>query len=180
MNRDDAWAGLLDADEKIIWQGQPDSGIKPTLSMIGNAGVGLFFAFMGLRGLIQSYSDSGPHGNSLLIFSGFGLIFAGYHVFAPGFLRRYTWYMLTDRRAFIAENVPFCGLTTNSYPITSETVIELEEGTPPSVIFASENKSFARMFFIDRGPSNSEIGFEYIADARHVLKLMRDIQKGGA
>lgn len=179
MKRDDAWAGLLDADEKVIWQGRPDSGIKPTLPMIGNAAVGLFVAFIGMRGLIQSYANDQTHSNFPLFFICGGLISAAYAIFAPGFLRRYTWYTLTDRRAFIAKNLPLRGRTLKSYPITAETAIELVDSTPPSLIFASENKSFARMFFIDRGPSNSEIGFEYIPDARHVLKLMRDIQKGG-
>lgn len=49
--------------------------------------------------------------------------------------RRWTWYTLTDRRAFIATDIPFSGRELRSYPINAETVIDHQQGQYTTILF---------------------------------------------
>ena len=89
-------------------------------------------------------------------------------------MRRHTWYALTDRRAFIARDLPVMGRSLKSYPITAETVIDYQQNTLDSIYFASQTKR------TKNGTRDVPIGFEQLDDGPHVLKLIRQIQQGPA
>ena len=92
----------------------------------------------------------------------------------PSFRRRRSWYTLTDRRAFIATDLPIQGRRLQSWPINRGTRLELREGPPDSVFFATRKKRGRN------GTYTVPVGFERIPDGKQVLRLMRDIQKGAA
>ncbi len=86
--------------------------------------------------------------------------------------RRGTWYTLTDRRAFIATDLPLKSRTLDSYAIDARARLSWREGSPGSVTFASEER---------RGTKgrryNVDIGFERINEAGKVYGLMRTVQR---
>lgn len=166
------WEGILDPGERILWQGRPAPGIVLTA---GNAFAFLFglgFAGFALFWMIgAAKAGAGFWAFGLIHFSvGLGMA-AGALLWAP-YRRRYTWYTLSDQRAFIATEMPHKGKALNSYPVTPQTVLRLADGAPGNVWFAEETR---------RGKNRTytvDIGFERIADADHVYRLMRDIQRG--
>jgi len=168
------WAGLLDKDETILWQGRPDGGFAFKPSMIFTTVFGLFFSGFALFWMIMASTGGG-------YFWTFGLIhfFAGFAVilgplFGGMWMRRHTWYTLTDRRAFIATDLPIKGRSLKSYPIIADTVIDYQDNALPSVFFASKTVP------TKNGSKEVPIGFERIVDGPSVLKHIRKIQQDTA
>lgn len=167
------WEGILFPGEEILWQGRPDGVFKLS-------GMGLFqaifgIAFAGFALLWMVLAASGPGGFwmfGLIHFSvGLGLSFHG--TFWPTFLRRHTWYTLTDQRAFIATNLPIRGRKLDAYPIDAETDLRMQYSDIPSVWFAHRLVKRQKR----RGYNKVDIGFEQIHDAREVMDMMMEIQR---
>jgi len=175
----DGWENILDTDEKILWQGQPDGRFRLRGKNIALSIFGLFFLGFSLFWITMASTATSATGGAGLMFPLFGLPFVliglylviGIHWFdALG--RRKTHYTLTDKRAFIATG--FLGKRLKSYPIDGDTVLELRPGTPGSVFFAKE---------IRRGKNGTyriPIGFELIPDAEKVYQIFRTVQKSTA
>lgn len=171
------WQGLLDPGEQILWQGQPDGRVslndvdlRRSLMGLFIMGFALFWSFAAMR---AAAADGGP----ALIMAAAGLFFfvlgareAFGYLLLDGFARSRTWYTLTDRRGFIATDL-FRKRRLNSYPITSDTVLELIDETPGSVLFFRNRGSRRRT-----GAPRRD-GFRRIEDARHVYDLMRKVQR---
>jgi hypothetical protein len=166
-----AWAGILNEGEEIKWQGRPGTGMVLTPSAFGKLAFGLFFSGFAVMWMIGAAQSGG-------IFWMFGLIhfFAGIAVMGsgllwPGIKARFTWDSLSDQRAFVATDFPWAGRRLQSYPITAQTSLSLDEGTLDTVLFASED------YRVKGRTRTRRIGFERIADGRSVYNLMRDIQR---
>ncbi len=169
--QDDGWQGLLDNDETILWQGRPDGSFVFKPSMLFTTIFGIFFSGFTLFWMIgASQAGSIFWMFGLLHFgAGLAIIFGG--LFKTSFVKRRTWYTLTDKRAFIAKKLPLAGRSIRSYPITSRTVTEYHDGRFSSIFFANEERNGKN------GAHNVPIGFERIADGKSVLQLIRGIQK---
>lgn len=169
---DQVWNDLLDDDEHVIWQGRPDAAFVLTPAMIGTGVFALFFAGFALFWMIGASLAGGFFWTfGLLHFGvGVGLLLAA--LAGPSFVRKRTFYTLTNRRAFVAKDLPLMGRTLKSYPITQDTQLEYRENDKPSVYFSTETRR------TDDETVTKDIGFERIHDARDVLSLMRKIQKG--
>ncbi|WP_343231114.1 aspartate carbamoyltransferase catalytic subunit [Thalassovita aquimarina] len=100
---------------------------------------------------------------------GIGISIGG--LFWSAYRRRHSWYTLTNRRAFIATDLPLKGRSLHSYPITADTVLDLEEGALSTLHFA------ATLRRTKNGQRRVRLGFERIADGRAVYRMMRDIQR---
>ncbi len=165
------WEGILDQDEAILWQGQPDGRMTFGARDLAAGLFGLVFAGFALIWMILAAQAGG-------FFWAFGLIHfsvgvgigAGGPIWRSYRLRR-TWYTLTDRRAFIATDTLTSGRMLATYPITADTVLMLEGKDPGSVFFASVTRR------INKRDRQVPLGFERIHDARNVMAMMRDIQK---
>ncbi len=174
MNARDAWQNILDPGERIVWQGHPDTAvaIKPRNYLL--LGFALFFTSFAVIWMILAAQAGGFFWTfGLIHFAvGSGLIWAS--LFWGSYRRKRTWYTLSDRRAFIATELPIRGRSLRSFPITDTTMLEFEDGNPASIFFAQETRlSRHRNYTVP-------IGFERIADGPAVYKLMRDVQTGAA
>ena len=131
----DGWDGILDTDEKVIWQGRPDGRIVVRIGNIAGFAFGLFFAGFALFWMIMASQAGGFFWmfGFLHFFVGLGVAFGA--VFWSAWKRRHTWYTLTDRRAFIATDVPFRGRSLKSYPITRTTVLDYDGSDPATIMF---------------------------------------------
>jgi hypothetical protein len=166
-----AWDGILDTNEEILWQGRPSPEFSFKPAMIFRTLFGMVFAGFALVWMIGASAADGYFWMFGLIHFAAGVGIIAGSVFFPSFKRRRTWYTLTNRRAFIATVMPLFGKRLKSYPITPNTPIDFQGNTIPSIMFASETKrSKNRTYTVP-------IGFELIHDAREVLALLRSVQK---
>ncbi|QYX57459.1 aspartate carbamoyltransferase catalytic subunit [Roseovarius sp. SCSIO 43702] len=170
-DRSDPWAGILDEGETILWQGRPDATLRLGVANWAGAAFGLVFAGFALLWMALAATAGGFFWTFGLIHFTVGLGIVAGALFWPGFRRRHTWYTLTDRRAFIATDLPLQGKRLDSYRIDDDTALSLQEGDPPSLHFAHEYRR------TKNGQRRVEIGFERIHDAREVMRLMHGIQR---
>jgi len=168
------WEGILDDGETILWQGHPDSGLELRPGNLIAFLFGLAFAGFALFWMVMASRAGGVFWMFGLIhfLVGLGLAFGA--VFWTALRRRHTWYTLTDKRAFIAVDMPFFGRNLKSFPITATTVLEYNDAKPPSVMFNHEMRRGRN------GTYRVAVGFERIADGAEVYGLMRKVQKGAA
>ncbi len=173
MNTPSGWEGILDEDEEIRWQGQPDGAFHLDMRQPAGIVMGVFFMGFSLFWINIASMGGGYFWMFGLLFFGMGFYNAiGVH-FWKTYVRRTTHYTLTDKRAFIATQ-PLGKRSLKSYPITKDTPLELEGSYPVTITFASETR---------RGNKSSyevKIGFERIYNSQKVYALMRDIQKEAA
>lgn len=165
------WEGILDDDEEIVWQGRPDGKIVFRVGNILTFIFGLIFAGFALVWMLLAAAAGGMFWAFGLIHFSVGIALSFGALFFSAWLRRHTWYTLTNRRAFIATDTPVIGKRLKSYPIDDDTVLEFDEGDPGSIYFAEEVRR------TNNGTSRKRIGFERIADARHVYGLIREQQR---
>ena len=167
----DNWQGILDQGESILWQGRPDGSVTLTIANVATSLFGMAFAGFALFWMIMASQAGGFFWMfGLLHFSvGVGLV-AGPMVWSA-YRRRNTWYTLTDRRAFIASELPIKGKTLDSFPITEDTILSLKDGPPDSVYFATRTRR------TKNGSRQVQIGFERIENGTDVYRMMRNVQK---
>jgi hypothetical protein len=130
------WQGILDAGEDILWQGRPDPKVVWQLHHAFTFLFGLAFAGFALFWMIMASQAGGAFWMFGLLHFFVGLGLAVGTPFWASWRRRHTWYTLTDRRAFIATDIPFRGRTLKEYPITQETRITRQGGDPATIHFA--------------------------------------------
>lgn len=169
---DTSWDGILDAHERIIWQGRPDATISLGPKNYVMVGFGAVFAGFALFWMIMAAGA----GEFFWMFGlihfavGVGFIFAA--IYKSSYMRKRTWYTLTNKRAFIATVLPVKGKALKSYPITPETQLDFRDETPATIYFSQDTR---------RGKNGTyavNIGFERIDDGRDVYKKLRKIQGG--
>jgi len=167
----DGWDGILDPGEVILWQGRPDSVVTWTGANIAASVFGLVFSGFAVFWMVMASRAPGA-------FWMFGLIhfFAGLAIgigppFWSAWRRRHTWYTLTDRRAFIATDIPTQGRKLKSYPIEKSTAVEYRAGDPATIHFAHEYRR------TKNGSRKVPIGFERIRDGEAAYRLFREVQR---
>ncbi len=165
------WDGILDPGEEVIWQGRPDGAVVFKPANIATFLFGLAFAGFALFWMIMASTAGGFFWMfGLIHFSvGIGISIGG--LFWSAYRRRHSWYTLSNRRAFIASDLPLRGRSLDSYPITPDTVLSLDDGPLPTLHFAETTKR------TKNGHRRIKIGFERIAEGRDVYRMMRDIQR---
>lgn len=169
------WEGILDPGERILWQGRPDQGLHVALTRLPLAVFGLFFAGFALFWMIMASMAGGVFWMFGLIHFSVGLGLVGSSILGETLRRRATWYTLTDRRAFIATDLPWRARRLASYPIGPDTRLDVRDGPPATITFGREQRSGnkGRVYQVD-------VGFERIAEGGKVMRLLRDVQAGYA
>lgn len=167
----DPWAGLLDKDEEIIWQGQPDSAFKSDLSQPMSLAMGVIFMAFSTFWMIKSSIAPGPFWMFGLIFFGIGF----YNAIGVHFWKTYklnnTHYTLTSKRAFIAVQLPWTR-KLDSYQITDYTPLSYTDVGALGTIAFAEKK-----LHVINNTLTSKIGFEYIETPRDVWALIKTTQR---
>lgn len=183
MTRPDSWQDILDPGETILWQGRPDPRPHWAALSLHRAASGLVVTLIALFwiGVASRITSEGDFPAPFHLFPLFGLPFlavglyqlAG-HVLWEAYRRAHTWYTLSDRRAFIATDMPLRGKSLRSYPITPDTILTFDDSDLASIGFAFEPVPMKRTTRM-RG-----VGFERIADGRTVYALLRGVQASAA
>jgi len=182
-----AWEALLDPDERLLWQGRPNGGfhIGWRHGMLATLGVAVLalavlLAVQGLAGLRTGADAAAAVLAVALGAAGFGLWCIVGPATADMLRRRGTAYALTDRRALIETD--FMGYGLAAWPIGPESPLVLVGGRPASVWFAAVRRPEPPLLLRPsrRGTGEIPIGFERIADAETVLRLLEAIREGRA
>ncbi|WP_323040370.1 aspartate carbamoyltransferase catalytic subunit [Gemmobacter sp.] len=172
-DRPNSWAGILDPDEHILWQGQPDTRFKLYWYDLVAAVFGLFFAGFAVVWMVMASFGGGYFWMFGLIHFAVGIgIMAGRPV-GSWWMRRHSFYSLSNKRAFIASDYPFKGRVLRYWEIRHDSPVEFIDGDPQVVNFATEIRDGAKGRTTTR-----PVGFEGIHDGRKVIGLMRAIQRG--
>lgn len=166
------WESILDDGEKILWQGRPDGAIHFKVSNIMTFLFGLAFAGFAVFWMAMAASAGGGFWMFGLIHFAVGISISFGSIFWGAYKRRHTWYSLTDRRAFIAVDLPIRGRNLKSYPINQGTALEYQQGPLSTIHFSEETRrgSKGRRY-------NVKIGFEHIGEGDKVYRLMRDASR---
>ncbi len=169
-----AWEGILDAGERILWQGRPDASIVIKPATIFIIFFGCIFAGFALFWMATSLQAGGFFWLFGLPHFGIGIFIIFTAIYGGSYMRKRTWYTLTDKRALIATDLPIKGRGMKSYPITAETQLDFQDNDPATIYF------FKRIRRNKNGTHTVNVGFERIPDGRKVYGLMRRIQGGNA
>lgn len=176
-HRHDAWQDILDPGETILWQGRPDprphwAALSLPRAASGAVVTAIALLWITVAGRITTDFPA-PLGLFPLLglpFLAIGLYQIAGHVLWDAYRRARTWYTLSDRRAFIATDMPLRGKTLRSYPITADTILTFDDSELASIGFAFEPVPMKRTTRM-RG-----VGFERIPDGRAVYALLRGVQ----
>lgn len=172
MSAPPGWSGILDKDERILWQGQPDASITFGRDTVFGLLFGLAFAGFALFWMSMAARAGGAFWMFGIVHFSVGVgLCAGAVLWRP-WTRHHTWYTLTDRRAFIATDLPVSGRSLKSYPITAGTVLETDGADPATIWFHEETRRSRR------GSYRHRVGFERVRDGAGLYRRMREIQKG--
>lgn len=164
------WDGILMPSEEILWQGRPDASFAIGVAQIGAALFGCLFAGFALFWMIKASMAGGYFWTFGLIHFSVGVaMILGALVYGP-WRRRHTWYTLTNRRAFIATDLPFLGRKLKSWPIDGSAKLDYQPGDMATITFARDFRQ------TKNGTREVPIGFERIADGNTVYRLMTDIR----
>ena len=174
MTAQDRWQDILDPGERIVRQGRPDTAVALSPRNYMLLGFAIVFTSFALFWMVLAAQAGGFFWTFGLIHFSVGAALIWSSLFWGAYRRKRTWYTLSDRRAFIATELPIRGRTLKSYPISADTVLELKSGDPASVFFAARTRR------TNNGSYQVPVGFERIADGPAVYKLMRDVQTGAA
>lgn len=171
------WQGILDPGERILWQGRPDGRVDFTRGSLRQAAFGLPFLVFGLTWMTMTWQvvRDAPLPGILFPMIGLFITLSGLWqtigtFLWDAYLRRHTWYTLTDRRAFVATQV-MGRRTLRDWPVDAETLLDYDGALPGTIWFAEAGARDRR--FGRRG----RVGFEMLPDARAVHGLMRKVQR---
>lgn len=176
----ESWATYLDEDETLLWEGAPGRGIRVRPANIVMSLFGVFFFGFAVFWTYMAGSMGGsddPLGGAFALF-GLPFVAVGAYLligqyFWDAYERSRTRYALSSHRAFVAKQT--FGRQLRTFPIRPETEIELQPGPEGSIYFAKEVTYGGKH---GRTRHEKKHGFEFIADADAVYRLIRDVKRG--
>ncbi len=170
---DNSWDGVLQDGEVLLWQDQPALSLVLEDIRWLEAGMGVFFMGFSIVWMGMTAQAGG-------IFWMFGLIFffigmrnsLGQFLIDP-WLRRQTYFTLTNQRAFVASRKLMGGKVLKSYVIDKNSPLELEQGQTHSIYFATEERRRNK-----GGRYTAKIGFEHMSESAEPFQLLEKIRRG--
>ena len=171
------WHGILDSGEQILWQGEPERGVRANIADFRRVLPGLAMVAFALFWTTMAMRANFFFGLFGVFFIFVGLRTALEPILWPAFVRARSFYTLTDRRAIIATTLPLQGRRLVSYPMDAQTVIEYVGTTAPSVLFGVPLNTTSKVFGWSVQGTPKRAGFEFIKDADQVIAMMRQIQR---
>lgn len=159
-----AWRGILRGDERILWQGAPQEAFHFKRNYASS-----FIAAFAMIAVVI-YLDLDPIMVIFVMIIG-ALTVIGAPIW-DAIRRHYSFFTLTEQRAFIGTDMPVLSRSLKSYPIDAGTQVDYRPGPFDTIYFAHE------MHRNEDGEYRVEIGFENLRDGRAVYDLIQQIKKG--
>jgi len=159
-----AWRGILQDGERILWQGGP----KQAFYWRKHYSRGVLGA-IGVVALFLLRADTPPVMFGIVVAVALILVF-GMPLF-DSLKRRYSFFTLTDQRAFIGTDLPIWPRQLTGYPIDDTTQLLFKHDGVSAVYFAHYMKP------TNRGEYRVDVRFENITEGEHVYRLMKQIKE---
>lgn len=183
------WEEFLGDDEQILWQGAPDAGVVWWDILSAKSITGVFSIVFAVAWLNVTSAMVAPQGfgqtslvapmSPLFQLVGVGLVLMGLHqivgrVIWDAYVRRHSWYTLTDRAAFIAS-APLGRRRLKRLPL-QDTRPVLDDDMPGTVWLGEDITPAVRTRTAGRRAEElrKPLGFRRIAEARRVHRLVTD------
>lgn len=168
MSRKDPWAGLLDEDEVILWQGAPRAAFY-WRKQYG-------FGFLAACALIVSTIVQGLQ-DRMPIVLGIAAVFAILPPILDSVRRRFSFFTLTNRRAFIGTAVPLFRRRLKDFSLTAHTMLEFDQQGARCAVYFAELVSKGK-----DGEQRRKIGFEGVSfdQARKAYDVIAEVRRGTA
>ena len=166
----DDWKNLLNPGEKVLWQGRPNTGLRWRKPSAFKFPMTLIFAGTAIYIQLGVYGKSNP---KFMLLFGSGFVAVGVFLtvglfFWDSYKRRYTRYILTNKRAFVATN--HWKKNLRILPILKDTLVDFRPGTESTVILEFETRDTRKE------KKTIEHGFELIDEGTKVFSLISKIQ----
>lgn len=160
--------------EKILWQGRPEARAPLDVSRPSQLLFGVVFVAFSMV-----WMDKARESGSLIwlagfVFMGLGLKLSVWRAWQPRLRAKFARYTLTDRRALAEMRWPLIAARGAALTLSPSTIIDIEGHDPATLSFTQSGLAGRE------GARSQTLRFERIAEARHVLALARDVQKGAA
>ena len=167
------WQQILNDGEEVLWQGQPAPGLSLRASDLYQIASGMVLLAGAVIFTIANFNGGLPGFFVLAM-----LVLGAWNVVAGTLAgiahRRYSFYTLTNQRAFIGRDMPILGRSLKSWPIRGPDV-RLEQISHANglgtVLFATTAAPWYA-----RRRQGVPVGFENIADAPKVFGLISDLR----
>lgn len=160
-------------DAAILWQGRPEPRAPLDVSRPGRMVMGLAFCAFSLIWMQRALQAGAPVWPAGLLFLALGLKLAVWGPWQPRLRAHFAHYTLTRRAAQAEMRWPLLGTRRQELTITPATIIDIDGADPASITLTAALAT-------PRGTRPHTLRFDRIAEARHVLALLRDIQKAAA
>jgi len=166
----DLLAGILDPDERILWQGRPDRRWVLELSNLISASFVL--ALLGMFGHAISQAEHiGGSPIHFAIFLVLGICVALWTLISDTWRRRRTWYTITNTRIIIASLDWRRARQLQNINIDPGFPMELKEADRDTLVVGRETHKDSEG---DR--VTHDLALERIEHGREVLRILREIQ----
>lgn len=178
----DGWAGYLYDNEKLLWEGRPDTRIF--LMSLGDK-YKLALAALWILFMIYFYNESFDEGALVLVKFFQGLPFGILALFAlavfyftvgrwmlDSYIRRHTVYAISNRRAFIARSA--FGKKLAHLAILPEMKIDIAKGDIGAIVFREEKSLFKN--WNKWGVEDGSFIFRGLDDPEKIYAIVEKVQ----
>lgn len=189
------WEGILAPGETILWQGRPDGAVKwgdlfSFVSLFGLVFAGFAWLWlMGARAMGAGMGASDMLGLFEIVggvFIAVGLYMAVGRVFVEAFMRRRTWYTLSNRAAYLATEV-YGRKSLKRIDLRDMNALALDDSVPGTVWLREELHTHTSRGRSRGGSRNGvrmrrtrttrqRFGFQHIDGARAVWQQITDLR----
>lgn len=168
--------------ETVLWEGSPVPGFHQRrltffMMLFGLPFLAVGVALFGYSLLLYPQAATIPEGGNALVTTAFSLPFAAFGAFlvlGPIIEARATArdirYVLTTRAAYVIRRGRFPFVRV--YPILPDTALELETGSRAGTVWMHSRRERDS----DGDLGTTKAGFENIAEAEKVFRMIRDLQ----
>lgn len=179
-----AFAGYLDPGERVLWAGQPRQGVYLRSSDLIAIPFSMLWGGFAIFWEVMALSSSHSKGRAPIIFPIFGIPFVviGLYMmvgrfFVEAWMRRRTWYGITDRRAMIITVGGNGGLKSFDLRTIGEVDFNMHSDGTGSLVFGptvytSRNRSLNYQAMQGNR-------FDHTPDAAEAYRIVRQVQQGG-
>lgn len=199
-NVSEGWEGILEEGETILWQGRPNSAIHWHSLVDIKTAMGLFFCLLSggwIVGMLASAPAETRELNDdifdyvIIVYFAFGALFffSGLYMIIgrlmwDAYVRRCTWYTLSDRAAYVATMV-MGKRDLKRYAKEKMIPPLLTDGDPGDVFFARDEYHYVRRSKLPMNNANRPnvesyyvpVGFRRIDNPRTVYRLVCEVQQ---
>ncbi|QQR85201.1 MAG: hypothetical protein IPJ76_11300 [Flavobacteriales bacterium] len=168
----------MNAEERILWQGQPKQGLRVRTHDLFLIPFSLLWCGFAVFWTVSVIATSAPFIMKIfgLAFVGIGMYFVFGRFLVESYQRRHTWYTLTDQRAIITATAPRrIDRSVDLHSVTNVSVETQHGGWGTVLLGPAPAMPFSRIGF---GRNNAgPPAFDVVQDAASIYSMIVDVRQ---